>query len=151
MGFAALAAFEPLEALGIESAFDHFISAIVARHLTLSRQRHKVTAYRKIRQLLASYAFGCGPLVLSAPAGLCFYLLTIRLTQSIFGCKHKCLTKCMKVKMGRPRLPKAEAKGVLIGARFSPPEARIVTEAAKRAGKVKSDWVRCSLLAAAGT
>jgi hypothetical protein len=55
----------------------------------------------------------------------------------------------MSKKMGRPRLPKCEAKGVLIGARFSPPEARQVIEAVRRAGKVKSDWVRLSLLRAA--
>ena len=52
--------------------------------------------------------------------------------------------------MGRPRLPKGQAKGVLIGARFSPPEARIVTNAVRRAKAVKSQWVRMCLLTAAG-
>ena len=51
--------------------------------------------------------------------------------------------------MGRPKLPKGESKGVLIGARFSPPEAKAVIEAVKRAGKVKSDWIRDVLLNAA--
>jgi len=46
-------------------------------------------------------------------------------------------------------LAKGEAKGVLIGARFSPPEAKIVEDAARRARKVKSDWVRMCLLSAA--
>jgi hypothetical protein len=55
----------------------------------------------------------------------------------------------MKNKMGRPKLPKGEVKGVLIGARFSPDEARRVETAAKRANQVKSQWVRTSLLAAA--
>jgi len=55
----------------------------------------------------------------------------------------------MSKKAGRPRLAKGEAKGVLIGARFSPPEAKIVEDAARRARKVKSDWVRMCLLSAA--
>ena len=54
-----------------------------------------------------------------------------------------------KSKMGRPRLAKGEAKGVLIGARFSADEARQVVEAAERAGEVKSEWVRKTLLSAA--
>jgi hypothetical protein len=60
-----------------------------------------------------------------------------------------CLTKYMNAKMGRPRLPKGKAKGVLIGARFSPPEAKTVVAAVRRAGKVKSEWVRSILLTAA--
>ena len=55
----------------------------------------------------------------------------------------------MRAKMGRPKLPKGKAKGVLIGARFSPPQARIVVEAVKRAKRVKSEWVRTVLLSAA--
>jgi len=55
----------------------------------------------------------------------------------------------MKTKMGRPRLPKGEAKGVLIGARFAPDEAQTVTQAVKRAGQIKSAWVRTVLLSAA--
>ena len=55
----------------------------------------------------------------------------------------------MGKKMGRPRLNQTEAKGVLIGARFSPPEARLVEDAVKKARKVKSDWVRACLLSAA--
>ena len=55
----------------------------------------------------------------------------------------------MSTKMGRPRLPKGQAKGVLIGARFSPPEAKIVADAVRRAKAVKSQWVRVCLLSAA--
>ena len=55
----------------------------------------------------------------------------------------------MSTKMGRPRLPKGQAKDVLIGARFSPPEARTVTAAVRRSKRVKSDWVRGALLSAA--
>lgn len=55
----------------------------------------------------------------------------------------------MKPKVGRPKLPKGKAKGVLIGARFSPDEAIIVTDAVRRADANKSDWVRKKLIEAA--
>jgi len=51
--------------------------------------------------------------------------------------------------MGRPKLPKGEVKGVLIGARFAPDEARRVVNAAKRANQDKSKWVRDILLKSA--
>jgi hypothetical protein len=56
----------------------------------------------------------------------------------------------MNKKMGKSRLLEKETKGVLIGARFSPPEARVVEDAARRSQKVKSEWVRQMLLLAAG-
>ncbi len=55
----------------------------------------------------------------------------------------------MKSKMGRPKLKKAEFKGVLIGARFAPDEAKTVHEAVKRSSMGKSDWIRKTLLQAA--
>ena len=57
----------------------------------------------------------------------------------------------MSKKAGRPRLKKAEFKGVLIGARFSPDEAKLVNEAAKRSKQGKSQWLRNVLLNAAKT
>lgn len=51
--------------------------------------------------------------------------------------------------MGRPTLPKGEAKGVLIGARFSPPEAKQVVAAINRIGAIKSEWIRNTLLSEA--
>jgi len=55
----------------------------------------------------------------------------------------------MSKKIGRPRLNKAEAKGVLIGARFAPDEAKRVERAARTAQQNKSQWVRAILLSAA--
>jgi hypothetical protein len=55
----------------------------------------------------------------------------------------------MKTKMGRPKMGKGEAKGVHIGARFTPDEAKKVEYAAKRARQVKSEWVRSTLLGVA--
>lgn len=54
----------------------------------------------------------------------------------------------MKPKMGRPKLAKGEAKGVLIGARFTPDESKRVHAAIKQSGKNKSDWIRAALLSA---
>ena len=51
--------------------------------------------------------------------------------------------------MGRPRLAKT-AKDVLIGARFGIEEAKKVHAAVKRANIGKSEWVRKTLLSAAG-
>ena len=51
--------------------------------------------------------------------------------------------------MGRPRLAKT-AKDVLIGARFGIEEARQVYAAVKRENIGKSEWVRKTLLSAAG-
>jgi hypothetical protein len=60
------------------------------------------------------------------------------------------INKRMKtVKLGRPKLKKHKAKGILIGARFNLAESRHVREAAKRAGMVKSEWIRTALLDAA--
>jgi len=59
------------------------------------------------------------------------------------------LTKSMKKKMGRPRLAKEKAKGIIIGARFSVDEAKAVHGAISRTGQKKPDWVRNALLAAA--
>jgi len=55
----------------------------------------------------------------------------------------------MKPKMGRPKLPKGETKGVLIGARFAPDESKQVHAAIAKTGMVKSEWVRKTLLSAA--
>ena len=52
-------------------------------------------------------------------------------------------------KLGRPKLAKSEFKGVLIGARFAPDEAKTVHDDIKRSGKVKSEWIRNTLLGAA--
>lgn len=43
----------------------------------------------------------------------------------------------------------SNAKGVIVAARFSPPEVKEIAGAVKRAGIGKSEWVRNHLLAAA--
>lgn len=46
-------------------------------------------------------------------------------------------------------MAKGKAKGVVIGARFSPEEAKRVHDAIDVAGQKKPDWVRAVLLQAA--
>jgi hypothetical protein len=48
--------------------------------------------------------------------------------------------------MGRPKLPKDEARKILIGAKFSPPEARSVEQSARESKLDKSKWIRERLL-----
>ena len=51
--------------------------------------------------------------------------------------------------MGRPKLPKGEAKGEVYGARLSPDDAKTVKGAIQRSSLDKSEWIRKALLSAA--
>jgi hypothetical protein len=53
----------------------------------------------------------------------------------------------MKPKMGRPK--QDVIREVLIGARFTPAEAKIIGRAVRQSKKVKSNWIRDTLLASA--
>lgn len=57
----------------------------------------------------------------------------------------------MKTKMGRPKLPKGEAKGVLFAVRLAAAEAVKVQQAIEASGLTKPDWARNALLFAAKT
>jgi hypothetical protein len=52
----------------------------------------------------------------------------------------------MSKKMGRPKVAKSEFRGVYIGARFSPDEAKQVESNVKKSNKPKSKWIRERLL-----
>jgi hypothetical protein len=56
----------------------------------------------------------------------------------------------MKTKMGRPKLPKGTAKGVLFAVKVAAVEADKIHQAIKRSGLTKPDWARNALLNAAG-
>ena len=56
----------------------------------------------------------------------------------------------MSKKMGRPKVPKAKLRGILIQARVSPEENKRIQAAIKRASENASEWVRKTLLTAAG-
>lgn len=57
----------------------------------------------------------------------------------------------MKKKMGRPPVPKAKLRGILMQARVSPEENKAIIAAVKQAGDTKSEWIRKALLSAAGS
>jgi hypothetical protein len=54
-----------------------------------------------------------------------------------------------KKRIGRPPLPKGQAKGGRLFCRLSEAEAGEIEAAAKRAEKSKSEWIRETLLARA--
>jgi predicted HicB family RNase H-like nuclease len=51
-------------------------------------------------------------------------------------------------KVGRPRLPKGEAKGKIVPIRFAPEDLKAITAAAKASDKTVSQWIRSTLDAA---
>lgn len=57
-------------------------------------------------------------------------------------------TKPKPKKIGRPLLPKGEAKGRIVPVRFSAAEAQRITKAATAKGVKVSEWIRSTLNAA---
>ena len=55
----------------------------------------------------------------------------------------------MSKKMGRPKVPKGKLRDIIVNARFSPEEYKVLTSAISRTSDNKSVWVRKVLLAAA--
>jgi hypothetical protein len=59
------------------------------------------------------------------------------------------LTKYMKTKMGRPKLPKGTANSVLFAIRIAANEADKIQRAIKKSGLPKPEWARNALVNAA--
>jgi hypothetical protein len=51
-------------------------------------------------------------------------------------------------KMGRPKLPKGEAKGKLVALRLSADDVKRITAASKAKKQTVSDWIRSTVYAA---
>ena len=51
-------------------------------------------------------------------------------------------------KVGRPKLPKGQAKGTIVPVRFSPEDRKRVEAAAKAKKQTISEWIRSTLYAA---
>jgi hypothetical protein len=51
-------------------------------------------------------------------------------------------------KVGRPKLPKGEAKGKIVPIRFAPEDIKAITVAAKASQQTVSQWIRSTLNAA---
>ena len=56
----------------------------------------------------------------------------------------------MKSKMGRSKVAKAKLRGIMVNARLSPEEHRVIEAAVKSSSESKSNWIRKTLLTAAG-
>jgi hypothetical protein len=53
-----------------------------------------------------------------------------------------------KPKVGRPKLPKGEAKGRIVPVRFNAPDLKRIEAAARANQKTVSEWIRGTLSAA---
>jgi predicted HicB family RNase H-like nuclease len=53
-----------------------------------------------------------------------------------------------KARVGRPKMPKGQAKGRIVPVRFSPDSIKAVERAAKAKGQTVSEWIRRTLEAA---
>jgi len=51
--------------------------------------------------------------------------------------------------MGRPKLPKGQARGKIVTTRVSPPEYTEILKAIKKVGTEKTEWIRNTLLSEA--
>ena len=58
------------------------------------------------------------------------------------------MPRVTKPKMGRPKLPKGEAKGRIVPVRFSAEEVQRITAAANAKKQKISEWIRSTLNAA---
>jgi len=56
--------------------------------------------------------------------------------------------KTKSTKMGRPKLPKGEAKGRIVPVRFSGEDLKRITALAKAQNMTVSEWIRSTLNAA---
>jgi hypothetical protein len=55
----------------------------------------------------------------------------------------------MKAKMGRPKVPKAKLRGILIQARLSSEENKEIQASISKSPHNRSDWIRIALLSSA--
>jgi uncharacterized protein (DUF1778 family) len=55
------------------------------------------------------------------------------------------LAQQKKAKIGRPKLPKGQAKGRIVPVRFTADDLRAIAAAAKANGQTVSEWVRSTI------
>jgi hypothetical protein len=54
-------------------------------------------------------------------------------------------TKAVVKKIGRPKLPKGEAKGRIVQVRFNAEDLKRLEAAAKASEMTVSEWIRCAI------
>jgi hypothetical protein len=60
------------------------------------------------------------------------------------------MAKQIKPKVGRPKLPKGEAKGRIVPIRLNPQDVKRIEMAAKASQKTVSEWIRGAITSAMG-
>ena len=60
------------------------------------------------------------------------------------------MAKQTKPKIGRPKLPKGEAKGRIVPIRFNASDIKRIESAAKANQKTVSEWIRGAIASAVG-
>jgi hypothetical protein len=60
------------------------------------------------------------------------------------------MAKQTKPKIGRPKLPKGEAKGRIVPVRFNADDVKRIELAARRSQKTVSEWIRGAIAIAIG-
>jgi hypothetical protein len=126
--------------------FTALCAAIMTRHLTLSRLRLIVTV--NLHDSAKGFGFwlrGC-----QLQTGGLFFIVDILIPENYIGVKYFLIPIYMKRKMGRPKLPKGEAKAFQIGVRFNRNEAGKIRTAVAKTGLTNADWARNVLIGAAG-
>jgi hypothetical protein len=58
--------------------------------------------------------------------------------------------KQTKPKIGRPKLPKGEAKGRIVPIRLNPQDVKRIESAARASQKTVSEWIRGAITSAMG-
>jgi hypothetical protein len=70
-------------------------------------------------------------------------LLRTRLERQ--SCKKRGILALKKSKIGRPKLPKGEAKGRIVPVRFTGDDLKAITVMAKAANQNVSEWIRSTI------
>jgi hypothetical protein len=58
------------------------------------------------------------------------------------------MPRSIKPKVGRPKLPKGEAKGTIVPVRFNAPDLKRLEAAARASRKTVSEWIRGAIASA---
>jgi hypothetical protein len=58
------------------------------------------------------------------------------------------MPKVTKAKVGRPKLPKGDAKGRIVPVRFNPADLKRIESAARASQQTVSEWIRVKIAAA---
>jgi hypothetical protein len=91
---------------------------------------------------------GCALSALARWQGFIF-IVDLLIPEMYIHVNNFLIPKTMKIKMGRPKLPKGKAKAFQIGVRFNCEEADKIKTAISKTGLANAEWARNAILTAA--